>query len=94
MKVLMNSRQMMPPAPQLVPSHPALPTLLCLFVRRQLRPFDYDVIVLYDQDEEDVDPGPLLTAPTFWTGESACDGAVPVPDASWVSLDYLRVGGL
>lgn len=68
------------------------PDDMTLYLEIELRPFDYDVIVLYDQDEEDVDPGPLLT--TFWTGESACDGAVPVPDASWVSLDYLRVGGL
>jgi len=62
-----------------------------IIMRIDGRPYDYDVIVLYDEDEED--PGPLLTAPTFWVDVAACNGTTPVPDASWATLSYLHLDG-
>ena len=89
---------MMPcPHVQLTPPHPPIdacahtpPTGCSAVLRQQGRTADYDVIVLYDQEEES--PSPLLTAPTFWKPISGCNGAVPVPDATWVSLTPLRAG--
>jgi len=48
---------------------------------------DYEVMALYDEGEWG---GTLLTSPTFLQPTAECDGAAPVPDASWFNFTSIN----